>query len=91
MAEFDLNEIEIDQSKDTSLEAGDEVIIPIMTQQVYVYGEVNSPGTLRYQPGKDFRYYISGKGGLNDYANSSQIFVVYPNGQTYALKTNTLF
>lgn len=91
MAEFDLDEIKFNQSKDTSLEDGDEVIIPTITQQVYVYGEVNSPGTLRYRPGMDFNYYISNKGGLNNFANDEQIFVVYPNGQTYALKTNKLF
>ena len=91
MAEFDLDEIKYSNLKDTTLEDGDEVIIPSLTQQVYVYGEVNSPGTLRYKPGMDFEYYISNKGGLNNFANDEQLFVVYPNGRTYALKTNTLF
>ncbi len=91
MAEFDLDEIRYSSIKDTTLEDGDEVIIPSLTQQVYVYGEVNSPGTLRYRPGMNFEYYLSNKGGLNNFANEEQLFVVYPNGQTYALETNTLF
>jgi len=91
MAEFDIDEIITNPSKDTSLEDGDEVIIPTKTQQVYVFGEVNSPGTLRYKPGQDFQYYIKNKGGLNNFANDKQLFVVYPNGQTYALKSSALF
>ena len=29
--------------------------------------------------------------GLNDFANDGQIFVVHPNGQTFALKNSSLF
>jgi protein involved in polysaccharide export with SLBB domain len=91
MAEFDINILESDSSKDTYLEDGDEIFIPSKTQQVYVFGEVNSPGAIRYSPNKDFRYYVDSKGGLNDFANNGQIFVVHPNGQTFALKNSSLF
>tara|TARA_B100000767_G_C19776285_1_gene542783 strand:- start:1939 stop:3768 length:1830 start_codon:yes stop_codon:yes gene_type:complete len=91
MAEFDMDVIDSNPLKDSSLEDGDEIVIPSLTQQVYVYGEVNSPGTIRYEQGKDFEYYIKSKGGLNDYANGKQLFVVHPNGQTYALRTGSLF
>ena len=91
MAEFDINILESDSSKDTYLEDGDEIFIPSKTQQVYVYGEVNSPGAIRYSPSKGFKYYVDSKGGLNDFANDGQIFVVHPNGQTFALKNSSLF
>ena len=91
MAEFDMDIIESNPLQDSSLEDGDEIVISSLTQQVYVYGEVNSPGTIRYEQGKDFGYYIESKGGLNDYANSKQLFVVHPNGQTYALSASSLF
>ena len=48
MAEFDLDVIRAKPQLDTNLDDGDTIIIPSKTQQIYIYGEVNNPGTIRY-------------------------------------------
>tara|TARA_B100000767_G_scaffold250097_1_gene252108 strand:+ start:2003 stop:3724 length:1722 start_codon:yes stop_codon:yes gene_type:complete len=85
MAEFDLNIISKNKDLDTTLENGDEIIIPYVTQQVYIYGEVNSSGTLRYTSGKDIQYYIENSGGFLESADTKNIYVVHPNGKTQRL------
>ena len=42
IAEFDLDAIQVDPKLDTILEDGDDIFIPTLTQQVYIYGEVNN-------------------------------------------------
>ena len=48
MAEFDLDVIKANPSLDTTLDDGDQIIIPIKIEQVYIFGEVNQPGAIRY-------------------------------------------
>ena len=81
MAEFDLDVIQATPSLDTTLDDGDEVIIPIKSEQVYIFGEINQAGAIRYQPSKDMNYYISSVGGLLESSDKSNIFVVHPNGE----------
>ena len=85
MAEFDIDLLSEDKSLDTTLEDGDQIIIPYITQQVYIYGEVNNIGTVRYQPGKNVSYYLENSGGIIDTADSKNIYVVQPNGKTIRL------
>jgi hypothetical protein len=54
MAEFDLDVIRATPQLDTNLDDGDSLIIPSKTQQIYIYGEVNNPGTTRYTPGTKY-------------------------------------
>lgn len=82
MAEFDINAIDQDNTKDTNLEDGDSIFVPQITQQVYIYGQVNNEGTIRYAPGKSIEYYINNAGGLLESGDSKTIFVVQPNGKT---------
>jgi len=86
MAEFDLNIILKDKDLDTTLENGDDIFIPYITQQVYIYGEVNSVGTVRYNSGKDIQYYIENSGGFLESADTKNIYIVHPNGKTQRLK-----
>ena len=58
MAEFDLDVIEANPNLDTTLDDDDKIIIPIKTQQVYIFGEVNQIGTISYKPGANIAYYI---------------------------------
>lgn len=89
IAEFDLDVIKANPITDTILEDQDEILIPNVTQQVYIQGEVSNPGAIRYSPGKDFQYYIDGSGGALDSADIETIFVVHPNGETENLNKNT--
>jgi len=81
MAEFDLDVIEANPNLDTTLDSGDEIIIPIKTEQVYIFGEMNKTGAIRYSPSKDINYYISTIGGLLESSDKNNIFVVHPNGE----------
>ena len=81
MAEFDLDVIEANPNLDTTLDNGDEIIIPIKSEQVYIFGEINQIGAVRYKPSKNIDYYISSVGGLLESSDAKNIFVVHPNGE----------
>ena len=81
MAEFDLDVIRTMPQLDTNLDDGDTIIIPSKTQQIYIYGEVNNPGTIRYMPGQSIQEYLELSGGVLDTADNKNIYVVHPNGE----------
>ncbi len=85
IAEFDTDVIRANPSLDTMLEDGDKILIPYLTQQVFVQGDVGNPGAVRYSSSKDISYYISNAGGLLESADSKTIFVVHPNGTSESL------
>jgi polysaccharide export outer membrane protein len=90
MAEFDIDALEIDQSLDTRLEDGDEILIPYLSEQVYIYGETNGQGTVKYSPGESISYYISNSGGFLKTADTNGVYIIHPNGQTYSLNSNKI-
>ena len=81
MAEFDLDVIRATPQLDTNLDDGDTIITPSKTQQIYIYGEVNNPGTIRYAPGQSIQKYLEFSGGALDSADNNNIYVVHPNGE----------
>ena len=89
IAEFDLDVIAANPEVDTLLEDGDEIIIPSITQQVYVQGDVSNPGATRYIPGKDIDFYVKNSGGALDSADLNTLFIVHPNGETKNLNNNS--
>jgi protein involved in polysaccharide export with SLBB domain len=89
IAEFDLDLIESDPSLDTILENGDRLLIPQITQQVYVQGEVANPGAIRYRPGMDINYYLNKSGGVLRNGDIDNLFIVHPNGETENLKNKS--
>ena len=82
VAEFDLDIIKNNPSLDTILEDGDKLLIPQITQQVYVQGEVGNSGAIRYAPGKGIDFYINKSGGYLKTADEENIFIIHPNGET---------
>ncbi len=88
IAEFDLDVIKANKSLDTVLEDGDRLLIPKITQQVYVQGEVSNSGAVRYLPNMDPAHYISMVGGLLKNADEDNIFIIHPNGETVNLNSN---
>ena len=88
IAEFDLDVISAKPYLDTILEDGDEILIPTITQQIFVQGEVSNPGAARYSPNKEIGYYINNAGGSLDSADLRNIFIVHPNGETTNLASN---
>lgn len=89
IAEFDIDLIKNNPNLDTVLEDGDELLVPYITQQVYVQGEVSNPGAVRYSAGKDLEYYIKNAGGALSSADRDNVFIVHPNGQTTNLKSSS--
>ena len=70
----------------TLVQDGDTILVPEKTNQVYVFGSISDAGSALYTKGQDFKYYIDKKGGLTSNADSKNIFVLHPNGETYKLK-----
>lgn len=89
IAEFDLDIISNNPSLDTIISDGDRLIIPVKTQQVYIHGKVSNPGAKRYSPGESIDYYLAQSGGALGSADLENIFVVYPNGQTFNLNNKS--
>lgn len=87
MAEFDISVLEAYPELDTRLDDGDEILIPYKSEQVYVYGETNSQGTVKYKPGKSPDYYINNAGGYLKTADTKGLYIIHPNGETISLNT----
>ena len=81
MAEFDLDVIKSNVNLDTTLDDNDQIIIPIRSEQVYIFGEINQPGATRYIPSQTINEYISEAGGLIETSDENNIFLVHPNGE----------
>jgi polysaccharide export outer membrane protein len=65
---------------DMTLEPGDFVFIPKRPSTVAVSGEVLNPGAFQYKPGMSVDDYLELAGGTNDAAESSQTFIIMPDG-----------
>ncbi len=77
-----------DQSSPILVKDGDMIIIPEVTSQVYVYGEVASEGAALFAPNSDVINYIERKGGLKNTADKRSIYILHPNGESELLKAN---
>ena len=83
--------IVIDLNNDSSsklqyISEGDTLIIPEMTSSVYVYGEVSSEGGVSFEKNKGVEYYVQKSGGYKNYADSSSIYILHPNGESERYK-----
>ena len=87
-AEFDLEKLKNDPSLDILLQDGDKITIPEFLDHIYIFGEINTEGTIRYKEGADFKYYIDKKGGYSPYANKKNVYVLHPNGETTLVADN---
>ena len=90
MAEFDLDVIKANPNLDTKLDDKDKIIIPTITQQIYIFGEVNNTGAMRYKAGNDINEYLMDTGGFLESADKSNIFIVHPNGEVNRFQTRGL-
>ncbi len=54
---------------------GDVIVVPEITNLVYVYGQVMNPGYIKFKPGADYDYYIQKTGGLGNRAKS-EIYLI---------------
>lgn len=54
---------------------GDYIFVPPKIELVYVFGQVNNFGYVKYVPGKDYHYYIQQAGGLGQTAKD-EIYLI---------------
>ena len=88
-ANFDLLDIQNNPNKDTLLSDGDRIVIPKLTDQVYVFGEVAQVGAKRYDDSLDYKDYILSKsGGFTKFADKSGIYIIRPDGSSEQLNQN---
>jgi len=76
---------------DLFLEEGDIIRIPRQLQTVKVAGEVLSPNSIVYSPGKSFRQYINNAGGFTFDAYKKGLHIKYANGSVEAAKKFLFF
>lgn len=88
IAEFDLSTLRLSPEQDIFLQEGDKVIIPEFVNQVYIYGEVASEGTVKFDDAEDLNYYINKKGGFTSLADKNGVFILNPNGETVRFERN---
>lgn len=67
---------------DYVLKEGDQVIIPEVSQEVRISGEILNPIGLAFQSGKSLKYYINRAGGFSEKAQKRKTFVIYSDGTT---------
>ena len=87
-AEFDIEKLRNNPEIDIILQDGDVITIPEITNQVYVFGEVSTTGTIRYVENEKYDFYIDAKGGFNSFADKKNIYILSPDGTSFKVKRN---
>jgi protein involved in polysaccharide export with SLBB domain len=72
---------------DYFLRDGDEIFIPMKTEEIWVNGEVLNPIGLSWEKGRGLGYYIERSGGFSSNAKKSKVYVVYSNGTSKVTKS----
>jgi protein involved in polysaccharide export with SLBB domain len=81
MTEFSLAKLDSDPSLDRILEDGDIIHIPSYSPDIYVFGEVMSPGSVLYSELAYPSKYIDAAGGLSRVADLERILLILPTGE----------
>lgn len=67
-------------TQDIELVDGDVLSVPLFNHTVRMSGDVNSPNTVAYEEGKNYKYYIEQAGGFGQKARKRHAYIVYQNG-----------
>jgi protein involved in polysaccharide export with SLBB domain len=65
---------------DVVLQPGDSLHVPEYSPIVKVIGAVNSPTSVRYEPGRGLDYYVANAGGFASNADKGRVSVRYADG-----------
>lgn len=79
VAEFNINKLSMDPSKDIILKHNDRIVIPPLEKVVYLFGDFRKPTNLSYNPNLSIEDYINDAGGLND-SSQKEIIIIDPSG-----------
>lgn len=77
-------------SLDPLLQPGDRIVIPKRPTSILVVGEVLRPGATRFNSSLSVGDYIEEAGGFTQYADTSRVIVVLPNGDAHLVKHSWL-
>ena len=66
--------------QDVELADGDHLVVPRFNHTVRISGDVNTPNTVAFEPGKGYKYYIEQAGGFGERAKKKNAYIVYQNG-----------
>ena len=75
-------------SLDPLLESGDVIYIPPRPSSITVLGQVLQPGSYPFRRSESLRDYIERAGGYSALADSSQTFVILPDGSARRVETS---
>lgn len=75
-----------DGAYNITLEAGDSIYVPQLSEVVKISGEVLSPNTVTYMKDKSASYYLTQAGGVTENGRKSKAYILYANGQISTLK-----
>ncbi len=89
IAEFDLATLESNPALDILVMDGDEIYIPPLTRQVYLFGDFNQPSILPYDPNYKLSDYVKLVAGKRESARNHFI-IVDPDGTSHYVKNNGL-
>jgi len=78
-------------AQDLLLEEGDILIVPRKTETVSLRGKLLYPTTVRFEPGRNLKYYINSAGGFDNRARKGQTYVIYANGKVARTKKFLFF
>lgn len=69
---------------------GDELFIPEINNNVFIFGEVSTEGAVMYESSGTVESFISKSGGYKQFADPDLIYLLHPNGesQRYSRKRN---
>ena len=72
------------------IQEGDKLTVPEKNNNIYVYGEVATEGSIMFSPNKDVNFFINKSGGYKKYADTQSIYILHPNGESerYLRKRN---
>lgn len=89
--EFNLSKLKQDSKLNRVLESGDKIIIPPVSNEIHVFGEVMNQGSFLYDPSLKPSDYLKFAGDLSKVADGKRIIIVDPNGNTRSLDHNYRF
>lgn len=64
------------ETDNIKLQSGDVIVIPRKQNKVYIYGRVNKPGYVEFDPNKPYEWYISKAGGYSASAQKNRARVI---------------
>ncbi|KAF0152679.1 MAG: Periplasmic polysaccharide export protein [Ignavibacteria bacterium] len=83
---IDFSEIFSDSSYagNTIVYEGDIIVVPTYMNSIYVFGQVKNPGYVKYESGKDWKYYLEKAGGYTERAkDESEVRVIKGDSKTW--------